>query len=318
MVTGATGFLGSWLCKELVDRGAFVVAFVRDDIPLGPLKTMCVYDKLGAIAEGDITKYDNVKRVFDEYEIDTCFHLAAQTQVTIANTSPLGTLDTNVRGTWNILEAARCSPKLKRLVIASTDKVYGEPVKLPITEDHPLLASYPYDASKACVEVLARMYFKTYGVPLALTRCCNIYGGGDMNFLRIIPDSVRSVLQGKNPVIRSDGSPVRDFIYVKDAVSAYMLLAESIGKPGVNGEAFNFGSNAPINMLDLVKKIIEASGNKKVKPDVQGKSKPNAEIDRQYLSPAKAEKALGWKPKYKLEQGLKETLQWYKDNLNCA
>jgi CDP-glucose 4,6-dehydratase len=165
------------------------------------------------------------------------------------------------------------------------------------------------------VEILARAYFKTYGVPVAITRCCNIYGGGDLNFSRIVPDSVRSVIMGKDPVIRSDGTPIRDFVYVKDAVSAYVILAESMGKPGVDGEAFNFGSNAPISVLDLVKKIIAASGSKNIKPDVQGKAKPKAEIDRQYLSPAKAEKVLGWKPKYKLEDGLKETIQWYKEHL---
>jgi CDP-glucose 4,6-dehydratase len=315
LVTGATGFLGSWLCKELVRKGAFVVAFIRDDLPMGPLKEEDLYCKLGAVVYGDITKYENVKRAFDEYEIDTCFHLAAQTIVGTANSSPVGTFETNIKGSWNILESARNSPKLRRLIIASTDKVYGEPVELPIKEDHPLLASYPYDASKACVEILARTYFKTYGVPLAITRCCNIYGGGDLNFSRIIPDSVRSVILGKNPVIRSDGTPVRDFVYVKDAVDAYIALAENLGKPGVNGEAFNFGSNAPISMLDLVKKIITVSGNKNLKPDVQGKAKPKAEIDRQYLSSIKAEKVLGWKPKYKLEDGLKETARWYKEYL---
>jgi len=317
MVTGATGFLGSWLCKELVDKGAKVVAFVRDDVPIAPLKTMGVYDRLTAAAEGDITKFDNVKRVFDEYEIDTCFHLAAQTIVGIANVSPMGTFDTNIRGSWNILEAARTSPKLKRLIIASTDKVYGEPIELPIKETHPLLASYPYDASKACVEILARTYFKTFNLPVAITRCCNIFGGGDLNFSRIIPDTIRSILLHKNPIIRSDGTPVRDFIYVKDAVNAYIVLAENmnIGKPGVDGEAFNFGSNAPISMLDLVKKILEVSGKDGagLEPEILGKGKLKAEIDREYLTSEKAQRVLGWKPKYTLEQGLKETISWYKE-----
>lgn len=313
LITGITGFVGTWLAKDLVERGANVIAFVRDEIPNMPLRVMGIYDRLGAIANGDIINYESVKRVFNEYEIDTCFHLAAQTIVTVANQSPTLTFDINIKGTWNVLEAARTSAMLKRLVIASTDKVYGEPIKLPIAEDHPLLAAYPYDASKACVEFLARTYFKTYGLPLAITRCCNIYGGGDLNFSRIIPGTIRSILLNETPIIRSDGTPVRDFIYVKDAANAYIILAENIGKPSVNGEAFNFGSNAPINMLDLVKKIIQASGRAHLKPDVQGSKKPDAEIDRQYLSSEKAKRVLGWQPQFNLESGLKETIKWYED-----
>jgi len=313
LITGATGFVGTWLAKALIDRGANVIAFVRDEIPNAPVRTMGIFEKIGAIVPGDITDYASVKRVFAEYDIDTVFHLAAQTLVGVAKESPTTTFDVNIRGTWNILEAARTSGKVKRMVVASTDKVYGEPIKLPITEDHPLLASYPYDASKVAVEALARTYAVTYEQSVAITRCCNIYGGGDMNFSRIIPGTIKSVLDGQNPVIRSDGTPVRDFIHVDDAVSAYLTLAEQIGKQGVTGEAFNFGSNAPINMLDLTKKIIEASGRTQLKPDVQGTRKPDAEIDRQYLSAAKAERMLGWKPQVKLEAGLKDTIAWYED-----
>lgn len=313
LITGATGFVGTWLAKDLIERGANVIAFVRDEIPNMPLRTMGIYSKLGAVANGDIISYDSVKRVFSEYEIDTCFHLAAQTIVGVANQSPTFTFDINIKGTWNILEAARTSATLKRLVIASTDKVYGEPIKLPITEDHPLLAAYPYDASKACAELLARTYFKTYGLPLAITRCCNIYGGGDLNFSRIVPGTIRSIIFNQNPIIRSDGTPVRDFIYLKDATDAYIVLAENIGKAGVNGDAFNLGSNAPINMLDLTKKIIQVSGRMQLKPDVQGTKKPNAEIDRQYLSSEKAKRVLGWQPRINLETGLKETIKWYED-----
>lgn len=313
LITGITGFVGTWLAKDLIERGANVVAFVRDEIPNMPLRTMEIYNKLGAIASGDVISFDSVKRVFNEYEIDTCFHLAAQTIVGVAKSSPTITFNINIRGTWNILEAARTSETLKRLVIASTDKVYGEPIKLPITEDHPLLAAYPYDASKACVERLARTFFTTYGLPVAMTRCCNIYGGGDLNFSRIIPGTIKSIILDQNPIIRSDGTPVRDFIHVKDASVAYILLAENMGKAGVNGEAFNFGSNAPINMLNLAKKIIEVSGRTDLKPDVRGTKKPDAEIDEQYLSSEKAEKVLGWKPKLDLESGLKETIKWYED-----
>jgi len=313
LITGVTGFVGTWLAKDLVERGANVVGLIRDEIPNMPLRTMGIYNKLGAVAGGDIISYNSVKRVFNEYEIDTCFHLAAQTIVGVAKRSPTITFDINIKGTWNILEAARTSEKLKRLVLASTDKVYGEPIKLPIREDHPLLAAYPYDASKACVERLAKTYFITYGLPVAITRCCNIFGGGDLNFSRIIPGTIKSIIFNQNPIIRSDGTPVRDFIYVKDAARAYIVLAESMGKAGVNGEAFNFGSNAPINMLDLVKKIIEVSGRKGLAPDVQGTKKPDAEIDEQYLSSEKAKRVLGWQPQFILESGLKETIKWYED-----
>jgi len=313
LITGATGFVGTWLAKALAERGANVIAFVRDEIPNAPIRTMDIFGKLGAAVPGDITDYASVKRVFAEYDIDTVFHLAAQTIVGVAKESPTTTFDVNIRGTWNMLEAARTSGKVKRMVVASTDKVYGEPIKLPINEDHPLLASYPYDASKVAVEALTRTYAMTYGLPVAITRCCNIYGGGDMNFSRIIPGTIKSVIEGTNPVIRSDGTPVRDFIHVDDAVAAYITLAEHIGQPGINGQAFNFGSSAPINMLDLTKKIIEASGRTQLKPDVQGTRKPDAEIDRQYLSAAKAEQMLGWKPQVKLEAGLKGTIAWYED-----
>jgi CDP-glucose 4,6-dehydratase len=313
MVTGITGFLGTWIAKDLVERGANLIAFVRDEIPNMPLRTMDIYENLGAIVRGDIIDFGSVKRTLNEYEVDTCIHLAAQTIVGIAKRSPTTTFDVNIRGTWNVLEAARTSEMLKRLIIASTDKVYGEPINLPIKEEHPLLAAYPYDASKACVERLARTYFTTYGLPVSITRCCNIYGGGDLNFSRIIPGTIRSIIMNENPVIRSDGTPVRDFIYVKDASRAYMVLAENMHKKDVKGETFNFGSNAPINMLDLVNKIIKISGHTDLKADVQGERKPDAEIDEQYLSSEKAGKFLSWEPKFDIDSGLKETIKWYED-----
>jgi CDP-glucose 4,6-dehydratase len=313
LITGVTGFVGTWLAKDLVEKGANVVGFVRDEIPNMPLRTMGIYSKLHAIVKGDLIHYKSVKRAFEEYEIDTCFHLAAQPIVTIANRNPTMTFEVNIKGSWNIFEAARTSEKVRAVIIASTDKVYGESIKLPITEDHPLLAQYPYDASKAAMERLARTYVKTYDTPIAMSRCCNIFGGGDLNFSRIISGTIKSILMGENPVIRSDGTPVRDFIYVEDAANSYMVLGESIDKQGVKGEAFNFANNAPINMLDLVKKIIEVSGRTELKPDVQGTKKPDAEIDEQYLSSEKAAKVLGWKPKFTLDQGLKETIAWYED-----
>lgn len=313
LITGATGFVGTWLAKDLVEKGADVIAFIRDEVPNSPIRWMGVYDKIFAAAKGDLTNYESLKRVFNEYEIDTCFHLAAQPIVTVANRNPAWTFEVNIKGSWNVFEAARVSETIKRIVIASTDKVYGESIELPITEKHPLLGLYPYDASKVCMERLARTYFTTYGLPVSITRCCNIYGGGDLNFSRIIPGTIKSVIFNQNPVIRSDGTPVRDFIYVEDAANSYVVLAENMGKKDFDGEAFNFGSNAPINMLNLVKKIIKVSGRTDLKPDVQGTKKPDAEIDEQYLSSEKARKVLDWKPRFKLEDGLKKTIEWYEE-----
>ena len=313
LITGATGFLGTWLSKDLIEKGANVIALVRDEIPNMPLRTMGIFEKLHAAPIGNITNYNSVMRIINEYEVETCFHLAAQTIVGTAKRNPTNTFRVNIEGSWNIFEAVRNSQTVKELIIASTDKVYGEPMEMPIKETHPLLAEYPYDASKVCVERLARTYFTTYGMPVTITRCCNIYGGGDLNFSRIIPGTVRSIIMNQNPILRSDGTPVRDLIFVKDAANAYVTLAENMHKKGINGEAFNFGSNAPINMLDLTKEAIKASGKTELKPDVQGEKKPDAEIDEQYLDPTKANKVLGWKPEYDLNRGLKETISWYED-----
>lgn len=310
LITGAAGFVGSWISKSLLEDGANVVAFLKEDASDILLRYSGVYPKLKAVIKGDITNFDLIKKTFVDFDIDTCFHLAAQAIVGIANESPIPTFETNIKGTWNILEAARTIESVKRVVVASSDKAYGEPIKVPITEEHPLLASYPYDASKACADILSRVYSKTYGLPVGVTRCCNIYGGGDLNFSRIIPDSIRSIILNKNPVIRSDGTPVRDFIFVMDAVSGYLTLAENLERDEIKGEAFNFGSNSHITVLDLVNKIIEISG-KNLKPEIIGKSKPKAEIDVQYLSSEKAEKLLSWKPEVILDEGLKEAILWY-------
>jgi CDP-glucose 4,6-dehydratase len=310
LITGATGFVGSWLAQNLIDKGSNVIALVRDDLPKSALNFMGVYPKLKAVVNGDISDFGLVKRVFNEYEINCCFHLAAQTIVGVANESPMPTFETNIKGSWNMLEAARMSKTLERIVIASTDKVYGEPMKVPITEDHPLLASYPYDVSKACVDMLSHMYFSTYGLPIGITRCSNIYGGGDLNFSRIVPGTVKSVIFNESPIIRSDGTPIRDYIYVLDAVNAYIVLAENLDKNGVKGNAFNFGAAVPIRVLDLVNKIIQISG-KNLKPTILGQGKMKAEIDAQYLSSKKSESLLGWKPRISIEEGLKKTIEWY-------
>lgn len=312
-VSGATGFIGSWVTKTLVESGASVTILIRDICPkplLGSIKDL--YSKVKSVILGDVTDYSVLERTFNEYEIDTCFHLAAQTLVGTAKRSPLSTFESNIKGTWNILEACRNSQTVNRIVIASSDKVYGEPRKLPITEDHPLLASYPYEASKACADILARSYFQTYGLCVGVTRCSNIYGGGDLNFSRIVPDTIRSVLLNKNPIIRSDGTPVRDYLYVSDAVNAYLSLAENLDRAMIKGETFNFGTGNPISVLDLVRKIIELSRKHNLKAVILGKG--TKEIEKEYLSFGKARDLLKWKPEVSLEEGLDKTIKWYREN----
>jgi CDP-glucose 4,6-dehydratase len=307
-VTGANGFIGSWITKALVEKGANVVILIRDEIPASPLSYMGdICNKLGGIVRGSITDYATVERIFNEYEVNTCFHLAAQAIVGVANRSPLSTFESNIKGTWNVLEAARNAKTLEKVIVASSDKAYGEHEKLPYSEEFCLSASHPYDASKACADILAKTYFNTYGLPVAVTRCANIYGGGDLSFSRIIPDTIRSVLFDRNPIIRSDGTPVRDYLYIADAVDAYLTLAEKLEK--VKGEAFNFGTNSPIGVLELVNKIIKISGKTHLKPII--KREAEGEINRQYLSGEKARRMLGWKPRYNLDKGLKETIAWY-------
>lgn len=309
LVTGANGFVGSWISKALTGEGASVVALLRDEVPNSAMDFFGIREKLRGIVKGDLADYRTIERALNEYEVEACYHLAAQAIVGIANRSPLSTFESNIKGTWNLLEAARNSD-VKRLVVASSDKAYGEHSGLPYKEDYCLNALHPYDASKACADILARTYYKTYGLPVCVTRCANIYGGGDLNFSRLVPDTIRAVLHDKNPIIRSDGTPVRDYLYCKDAVSAYLTLGEKLDR--VKGEAFNFGSNAPISVLELVTKILALSGNKKLRPIIKGTGKTDGEIERQYLSSEKAKKLLGWAPRYEFEKGLKETFEWYK------
>jgi len=315
-VSGATGFIGSWITEALLDSGAHVTILVRDLCPKPALESMSnIYSKLRSAVLGDLTDYSIIERTFGEYEIDTCFHLAAQTIVNVAKRSPLSTFESNIKGTWNLLEAARNLRTVERIIMASSDKAYGEPTKLPITESHPLLASYPYEASKACAEILARTYFKTYGLPVAVTRCSNVYGGRDLNFSRIVPDTIRSVLLDKDPIIRSDGTPVRDYIYISDVVNAYLTLAKNLDRSEVKGQAFNFGTGKPVSVLDLVRKTIEVSGKTHLKPVVLGKE--TKEINVEYLSSEKARVVLNWEAKVPLERGLLETIRWYKNMWLC-
>lgn len=311
-VTGADGFIGGWLAKALVEKGANVFVIIRD------IKRVCSLDLLKIrenveIIQGDIVDLSCVERIVNEKEISIVFHLAAQAIVGVANKSPISTFESNIKGTWNVLEASRLNKDVKSVVVASSDKAYGVQEKLPYTEDSPLLGLYPYDASKACADILSRSYFKTYGLPVAVTRNANTYGGGDLNFSRIIPDAICALLQGKEFVIRSDGSPERDYMYVKDAVDSYLTLAENMGGD-VKGEAFNFGTGKPISVIQLFSKIIELMGKGDVNPKILGEAKN--EIDRQLLDSSKVKKFFNWEPKYSLEQGLKETIDWYKENID--
>jgi CDP-glucose 4,6-dehydratase len=312
-VTGCTGMLGSWLTIALVDAGAAVTGLVRDQVPFSHLRRSGYQDRIRCV-RGDVTDYGLVERALNEYEIAVVFHLAAQTIVPIANRAPLSTFETNVRGTWTLLEAARRAPKVQRIVVASSDKAYGVHEELPYTEDAPLLGHYPYDVSKACADRIARAYAATYGLPVTVTRCANMYGGGDLNWSRLIPGTIRSVIRGKRPVIRSDGTLIRDYLYVQDAVTGYLRLAECMDTPGVKGEAFNFGVDDPRSVMEVVRAIIDVSDRPMLEPVVL--SEAHNEIQAQYLDSRKAKRLLGWAPRYSLREGLRETMAWYREFLS--
>jgi CDP-glucose 4,6-dehydratase len=315
LITGANGFLGSHLVSRALTYKAEVIALVKEDIPYS-LFNLAGLNQQTKLIKADVRSKGPINSLFKNRHIDFCFHIAAQAIVGVANNSPLGTLETNIEGTWNILEAGRVFG-VGALVVASSDKAYGEHKKLPYEEDTPLLASHPYDVSKACADILSRTFAHTYKMPIAVTRCANIYGPGDFNFTRIIPDAMQAVINDKDPVIRSDGSPLRDYIFIDDIVDAYFSLAEKLysGKTGY-GEAFNFGTGKPISVLGLVRKIIKISGKNYLKPVILGKGKIKGEIDRQYLSSRKAERILGWNSRISLDEGLKKTYRWYRAHLS--
>ena len=306
-ITGATGFLGSWLTRYLLEENANITALVRDWVP----KSKLVYDdsinKINTV-RGNIEDYLLLERIINEYEVDTVFHVAAQTIVGIANSNPLSTFESNIKGTWNILEACRKSPGLKKIIVASSDKAYGDQEILPYSESTPLIGRHPYDVSKSCADLICRSYFETYGLPVCVTRCGNFYGGGDLNFNRIIPGTIRSILNNKQPLIRSDGSFIRDYFYIEDAVLAYLLLAEKMDDSSLHGEAFNFSNEIQITVLDLVNKIIGLLGSN-LKPVILNEAAN--EIKHQYLSAKKAKDLLGWKSEYDLSIGLQKTISYY-------
>ncbi|MFH2069957.1 MAG: NAD-dependent epimerase/dehydratase family protein [Elusimicrobiota bacterium] len=312
LVTGCYGFLASNIIIYLLKKGANIVGISNDYIPVS-LLCLGSYDKKISIVPGSITNHPIIKRVLNEYEIQVCFHLAATAVESFAKNFPLNTFETNIKGTWCVLESARECRTIESVVIASSDKAYGEHKKLPYKEDYLLVGFYPYDASKVCAETLAKAYFHAFNLPIAITRCGNLYGPGDFHWSRIIPGTIRSLIHNEAPIIRSDGTPVRDYFYIEDAVSAYLTLAEKVvKKPEVRGDAFNFSCETPITALDLVKMLISLHRRSTLRPRILGKDKPFTEIHAQYLSSEKARRALGWKAKYSLKEGLKKTIAWYK------
>jgi CDP-glucose 4,6-dehydratase len=293
-----------------------VVALRRDVDPEARFRAEGIEDRC-AVALADLTDHEALVRVLNEHEVDEVFHLAAQTIVGTANRSPLATWEANVRGTYSLLEACRGLGTVKRVVVASSDKAYGDHLELPYREDFALQPRYPYDVSKACTDLIARSYANTYELPVAVTRLANLYGPGDLNWSRIIPDSARALARGERPVIRSDGTPERDYLYVEDAVDAYLAIAASLDDPAHRGRAWNAGWGKPIPVIDVVRTLISVSGLD-VEPDVQGSGTPHGEIDRQYLDSTAIREQLGWEPRWDLERGLATTWEWYRQQVERA
>ena len=312
LVTGGTGLVGTWLVRRLVEAKADVVCLVRDWVPQSELVRSGLIERV-KIVRGDVREREMLERALGEYEIDTVIHLAAQTIVTIANRNPVSTFETNIAGTWNLLEACRRSPRVKQIVMASSDKAYGDQEKLPYDESTSLQGQHPYDVSKSCADLIAHTYSVSYGLPVAITRCGNFYGGGDLNWNRIIPGTIRSILRGQPPVIRSDGEYIRDYFYVEDGAAAYMLLAEKLAaRPELSGQAFNFSNEIQVTVSQIVRRILELM-NSPFQPDIR--NEVSNEIRHQYLNAEKARRELNWHPLFTLESGIAKTIDWYREFL---
>jgi CDP-glucose 4,6-dehydratase len=308
LVTGATGLLGGWLVKALLEEGAEVIALIRDGAPHSLLFREGLVDSVITV-NGSLSDAALMRRVLAEYSVDTVFHLAAQTLVGVAKTDPVGTLEANVQGTWNLLEAARqCNTR--QVIVASSDKAYGASTNLPYLETHPLQGTYPYDVSKSCVDLISSMYAATYALPVSIVRCGNLFGGGDLNFSRTVPGLVQSTLRNERFLIRSDGKFVRDFLYVEDAALAYLCLAEALAADRtLAGEAFNFSLEVRYTVLDLVQAVLALMGRTDLEPVIQNIA--SSEIREQYMSSQKARERLNWAPRFGMEEGLKRTIAWY-------
>lgn len=310
-ITGCNGFLGSWIVNYLLDANVKIIGLIKDWVPKSMLISTGNLNKINVVW-GDFTDYKTVERAICEYEIDTVFHIGAITTVGVANRNPLLTFETNIRGTWNVLEACRKNPLVKRIIVASSDKAYGDQTKLPYDENTPLEGRHPYDVSKSCADLLCKAYYTSYKLPVCVTRCGNFYGGGDLNFNRIVPGTILSVLNNQEPIIRSDGTFVRDYFYIEDGVEAYLLLAEKMEELKIHGEAFNFSSEMRITVKELVEKILKLMKSG-LNPKILNET--SNEIKDQYLSAEKAHKVLNWRSKNNLDEGLKKTINWYKEFL---
>ena len=310
LVTGATGLVGSWLVRRLKTMDADVVCLVRDWIPQSELVRSNILDEV-KIVRGDVRDQSLLERILGEYEVDSVVHLAAQTIVPIANRNAISTYETNIGGTWSLLEACRRSPQVKQIVIASSDKAYGDQENLPYVEEMPLRGLYPYDVSKSCADLIGQSYAYAYGLPVVISRCGNFFGGGDLNWNRIVPGTVRSILRRQRPIIRSDGNYLRDYFYVEDGANAYALLVEKLAEDrDLAGQAFNFSNEQPITVLEMADRITVLMASD-LKPEV--KNEATNEIRRQFLNAAKARRVLGWEPDYSLDEGLLKTIDWYRD-----
>jgi CDP-glucose 4,6-dehydratase len=309
LITGGFGLLGSWLAKALLERGDNVAVLGRSDSHPSALRMEGTIDHV-AVALGDVRDRDCLDRTLAEHAVDTVFHLAGQTLVGAAREAPAETFDVNVQGTWRLLEACRARG-VERVVVASSDKAYGPSRQLPYVEEHPLAPAFPYDASKAAADVIARSYWRSYQLPVAVTRFANVYGGGDLNPSRLIPETVWAALDERAPVIRSDGTPQRDFLYVEDAVRAYLAIADALATEAARGEAFNAGGGAPIPVLDVVRLVLRVVGAT-VEPDIRGAGTPAGELSREYVDYTKLSGLTGWRPQVELEEGLRRTVEWYR------
>jgi CDP-glucose 4,6-dehydratase len=313
LVTGARGFVGAWLAKGLLERGTRVISYDRRPRSGRPsiLAMLEVEDEIEQV-EGDLVDGELLDRVLAEHEIDTVFHLAAETIVGTVQADPVEGFESNVRGTWTVLQACR-ENDVERVVFASSDKAYGAHEELPYREEFPLQPTAPYEASKAAADLIARSYWSSYGLPVAVTRFANIYGGADINWSRLIPEAVSAAVEGRPPVLRSDGTPERDFLYVEDAVSAYLTIAAGLDRDDVRGEAFNAGGGRPYPVGEVVRMIARLADTG-VEPDIRGEGNPEGEIDRQYVDPAKIHERLDWEPAVELEEGLRRTIEWYRSH----
>lgn len=312
-VTGATGIVGSWLVRGLLEDGALVVALVRDADPQSELYRSGDISRI-SVASGCLEDFKTLERTVNEHEVETVFHLAAQPLVGVAHRYPLHTFESNIRGSYNLLEACRVHSRfVRRVVVASSDKAYGTQPRLPYTEDMPLLGRQPYEVSKSCTDLIGQSYFHSYGLPVGIARCGNIYGGGDLNWSRIVPHTIRSFLLGERPIIRSDGTFVRDYVYVKDVVRSYMRVAECLDDSQVQGQAFNFSPERAVSVLELVRILQDLMHCQHLSPDIRNVAQ--GEIHSQYLSSDKARGTLGWHPEFTLEKGLSETIEWYRQFL---